>query len=302
MDSNVDLAIGVLFGLGLYGLYLVFKCRFQVAEGHLAVLSEFGKCLYSDESNQKLRTFGPGFHLKRPWQQVHSVSMMEQMLELSGEDGGTTAMAADGTMLRFDSVVRFTPLASHVYDYLFGLERPVDHVKSLFVCLLRNEIANFDGKFLEAKSSSGTSLVKDALPPGSYAIIRRERRLLNQSIQEFCRHQIGDRYGVNFDGIDLTDILPPDELAEALNSVINAHSEAQSLFARTEGECEQQLIAAAKGLDIAKVRASAVEIEIDTMVSILARLQRDGTLKSYLDRRRAEVYTDARTSYVKRPS
>jgi regulator of protease activity HflC (stomatin/prohibitin superfamily) len=297
---NFEIALAFGSGLLLTLLFVATRCRFQVQEGHLAVLISFGKALHSGQK-QQLKTFGPGLHLKWPWQVVHDVSVMEQMIDLSGEEGGTTAMASDGTMLRLDSKLRFTPLEDHLYHYLFSMERPIEHVKGLFICLLRNEIANFD--------QQDTRTDKEALVPylpnvrvGSYAAIRRERRLLNQHIQEFCKTQIGDRYGVRFDGVDLTDILPPDELAHALNGVMNAQSEAQRLLAQTEAECEQRMLAANKGLAIARARAKAVEDEIGTMAGLLTELQRNGTLDLYIDRRRGEVYADARLSYMKRPS
>jgi regulator of protease activity HflC (stomatin/prohibitin superfamily) len=107
---------------------------------------------------------------------------------------------------------------------------------------------------------------------------------------------------VRFDGVDLTDILPPEELAQSLNSVMNAQSEAQRILAQTEAECEQRMLAARKGLAIARARARAVEDEIGTMANLLADLQRNGTLDLYVERRRHEVLSESRISYIKRPS
>ncbi|WP_176736978.1 SPFH domain-containing protein [Oligoflexus tunisiensis] len=296
-----EILVSLFCGFLLYLVYLASRCLFQVQEGHVGVLVSCGKALHVDGREDQLRTLGPGLHWKWPWQTVHKVSMMEQMIDLSGEQGGTTAMASDGTMLRLDSKLRFTPQAAHLHHYLFSMERPVEHVKGLFTCLLRNEIANFD----QPETKAPTDLKQLPYLPvrvGSYAAIRRDRRLLNQHIQEFCRAQIGDRYGVRFDGVDLTDILPPDELAHSLNSVMNAQSEAQRLLAQTEAECEQRLLAARKGLAIARARARAVEDEIGTMGGLLVELQRNGTLDLYVERRRNEVLAESRISYIKRPS
>ncbi len=297
-----DIGLSVLCGVLLYGVYLASRCLFQVQEGQLGVLINMGKVLCTKESENQPQTFGPGLHYKWPWQRVHKVLMMEQMIDLSGEEGGTTAMASDGTMLRLDSKLRFTPQRENLYHYLFSMERPVEHVKGLFTCLLRNEIANFDQQETTSPSETLPTIPLSALRVGAYAAIRRERRLLNQHIQEFCRLQIGDRYGVRFDGVDLTDILPPEELAQSLNSVMNAQSEAQRLLAQTEAECEQRRQAAEKGLAIARARARAVEDEIGTMAHLLGDLQRNGTLDLYVERRRGEVLADSRISYIKRPS
>lgn len=297
-----EIVFSMVCGFLLYLIYLASRCVFQIQEGHLGVLISFGKVMPAEPGRDQLKTFGPGLHLKWPWQRVRKVSMMEQMIDLSGEEGGTTAMASDGTMLRLDSKLRLTPEVEHLHHYLFSMERPVEHVKGLFTCLLRNEIANFDQKEATASKDLKPQSYLPAVRVGSYAAIRRERRLLNQHIQEFCRAQIGNRYGVRFDGVDLTDILPPEELAQSLNSVMNAQSEAQRLLAQTEAECEQRILAARKGLAIARARGRAVEDEIGTMAGLLADLQRNGTLDLYIERRRGEVLAESRISYIKRPS
>ncbi len=285
-------------GLTVYVGYLLSQCRFEVQEGHLAVTTRFGKADFSNETVKELKTYKPGLHFKWPWQKVQEISLMEQMIELSGEEGGTRAMASDGTMLRLDSTLRYTPVEKNLYNLLFSIEKPLEHVKGIFICLLRNEIANFDQVgSKESDIHSDAPLLNAQV--GSYAALRRERKLLNSRIQNFCRSQIGDRYGIRFDGVDLTDILPPNELANALNSVINAQSEAQRLYAQTESECEQRVQAAKKGLAIARAKSNATEEEIATIGEILADLQDNGTLQHYVKRRRAEVFAESRTSFVR---
>ncbi|KAB8033166.1 SPFH domain-containing protein [Fluviispira multicolorata] len=292
--------IGLLMGFALYLLYITKKCRFQVNEGSIAVLTSFGNALFFNSSDRLLKTFSPGLHFKWPWQKVHKVSVMEQMLELSDNEGSSQAMASDGTLLRLDAKLRYSPIKQDLYEYLFTMENPTEHIKSLFTCLLHNEIAGFENK-TSTQNESTTSKEMTQTQVSSYAAIRKERFLLNQHIYEFCTQHIGERYGIRFDGIDITDILPPDELAQALNGVINAQSEAQRFYAQTEGECEQRLIAAKKGIAIARAKAKAVEEEINTMVQVLSELQKNRTLQMYVERRKTEVFSEARLSYIKRP-
>lgn len=286
MDLS-DVMLGYFIGFSCYMLYLSSKCYFEVKEGYIATVSAFGKILEDSHlKNQQLKIFSPGLHLKWPWQKIKKVSLMEQMIELSGEEGGTSAIAADGITLRLDSKLRFTPSKDQLYHYLFALERPVEHIKGLFICLLRNEIANFDQE--DSKDHQ----------VGSYAFIRQKRKQLNQKIEDFCRMQIGDRYGIRFDGVDLTDILPPDDLAEALNGVINAQSEADKHYAYKENECKQRVLAAEKGLEIAKAKSQATEKEILTMSKILLELQDKEMLHLYISRRKTEVFSDSKTSFI----
>lgn len=298
---------GFLMGLGLYLAYLATRCSFRVEEGHLGVVTTFGAAAFEGQGKSaRVVTHPPGIHFKWPWQKVIVVSMMEQNLELSGETGGQRAMAHDGTMLRFDSILRYVPDPARLGQFLFGMKKPLEHITNLFSCLLRNEIANFqvarapkrslppagaEGAILSARDFDSEA--------GSYALIRRERALLNERIEEFCRDRIADHYGVRFNAVDLVDILPPDELAEALNAVINARAEAEAAYFRAEGECQQRVLGASEGVEIARARARAVETEIDTLGGFLTQLADQGTLAPYVQRRRAEALSEARAVFMK---
>jgi regulator of protease activity HflC (stomatin/prohibitin superfamily) len=290
------LITGVALGLAVYALVVLARCSFEVEEGHLAVLTAFGRAETVD-GKRRLKTHGPGIHGKKPWQKVVTVSMKEQTLDLAAEEGGGTAMADDGTILRLDSFVRYVPVEKELYELLFGLERPLDHITGLFTCLLRNEIANFRGA---AKADDALATRFDfAQQAGSYALIRRERRLLNEHIEAFCKERIDDRYGVRFNAVALADILPPDELADALNAVIQANREAEAMLFRAEGECQQRILAAERGVDIAKARAAAIGVEIRKLAGYLATLEDEGVLDAYVARRRGEVLGESRAVFLK---
>jgi regulator of protease activity HflC (stomatin/prohibitin superfamily) len=208
-------------------------------------------------------------------------------------------MTYDGTILRFDSILRFQPVPAELEHFLFDLKKPHDHITGLFTSLLRNEIANFHPPV----DAAGTVL-PDSIEAtgGAYAQIRRERALLNKRIEEFTRTQIGRRYGVQFNAVDLTDILPPDELADALNAVINSQTEAESLYSLAEAQTRQQIVAAEHGVEIAKQRGLATELEIKTLGEVLAKLETEGTLADYVARRRAEVISQSKTLYMRSSS
>lgn len=285
------LAGGIIVGIIAYCVYMSTRCLFRVEQGHTAVLTSFGAAV---KDAKKLRTYQPGLHFKWPWQRVHHVAMMEQSLELSGEEGGRTAMTYDGTILRFDSILRFQPVPEELEHFLFDLKSPHEHITGLFTSLLRNEIANFHPTIDKPDSLEATG--------GAYAQIRSQRALLNRRIEEFTLTQIGRRYGVQFNAVDLTDILPPDELADALNAVINAQIEAESLYAHAEAETRQQVVAAEHGVEIARRRGTASEREIITLGSVLSTLDADGTLADYVARRRAEVISQSKTLYMRSSS
>jgi regulator of protease activity HflC (stomatin/prohibitin superfamily) len=287
--------IGFLLGVVGYGLYISGRFSFRVDQGHLAVLTSFGAALHGE--GNKLTTFGPGLHFKWPWQKAHCVSMMEQSVDLSGEKAGKTAMTDDGTILRLDSILRFHPREEQLYQYLFDLRDANDHIVSLFTCLLRNEIANYG-----TVASDGRPRPVEEVEGGSYAMLRRERRELSRRIEEFSSKVIGERYGVQFSAMDLTDILPPEELAQALNAVINAQEDADTQYANAEAECQQRVVAAERGVEVAKSRALAVETEINTLAGFLDELHRQGTLLLYVGRRRTEVLSQSRSLFLRSAS
>src|SRR3954447_12108838 len=159
------LLLGFFLGLASFSIYALFRSAFRIEEGQVGLVTSLGAVL-RERDPTKLKIHRPGLHLKWPWQEVHHVALMEQIIELSGTEGARTAMAADGTVLRFESILRYLPLENTLYDFVFDLRSPKDHITSLFTCLLRNEIANFKAEDAETG------------PGGSYALIRRERRKL----------------------------------------------------------------------------------------------------------------------------
>lgn len=310
----ISLLQGLSLGLFGYLLFSATRSYASVDEGFVGVFVTFGAA--ERDADGKLVTRKPGLHFKWPWQRVILVNLKEQNLDLAGEDGGRTAMAEDGTILRFDSILRYEPVPSALYEFLFGLRTPIEHITGLFTCLLRNEIANFrptrarpHGSIDEAPHAGGdanepntSGVVLDAesaTQGGSFALIRRERGRLNANLETFAQAQVGERYGLRFNAVDLIDILPPEELDVALNAVIQAQTEADAMYFRAEGECQQRVLAAERGVAIAKTRAEAIEREMDVLGASLAKLDGEHTLGAYVERRRDEVLSESRTTFMK---
>jgi len=91
-----------------------------------------------------------------------------------------------------------------------------------------------------------------------------------------------------------------DELADALNAMMRARNEAQASYARAQAACSQQVLAAERGVEIARASACAVESEIEQLGSYLSDMHKNHTLDLYVRRRRAEVFAESRTAFVRR--
>jgi regulator of protease activity HflC (stomatin/prohibitin superfamily) len=275
--------IGLLVGVAVFTAAVILpKCFVTVNQGHVVVLSSFGRAL---RDGNRVRTLPPGLHTKMPWQLARIVPTVEQSVELTG-DNATAVMAKDGTVLRFDSHVRTRIDAEDIERWLFGVTAPAQHVTGLFAALVRNEIATFEEETKVADSD------------GSYAVLRRERKRLNEKLEKFSEQVIGTRYGVRFVGVDLVDVRPPDELAIALNAVMQARSAADAMYAHGEADARRRILAAEHGVAVAKKRAEATETEIATLGGFLAELDRQDTLSSYVARRRAEVLAQSRSLII----
>lgn len=273
--------IGVLCAVGGWLLYAATRCVFRVDEGHVALLTSFGRPL---SDGTRARVYEPGLRFKLPWHKVHVVPTMEQGLELSHSREGSSAMAADGMVLRFDSNLRFVVERTRLEPFVFALHAPLAHINGVFTCLLRNEIGNCGG--------GGAS-------EDSYALIRRERNDISARIQAAFEADLTARYGVRFSALDLTDVLPPDELADALNAVMNARAEADAAYSLAEADSQRRVLAAERGVEVARAKALAAEREVEAVAQVLTELHGKKTLEHYVARRRTEVLGQARAVFLR---
>lgn len=280
------LPLGILIGCALFALLVAGASMFRVNEGHVAVLTRFGAA--------RPNLHGPGLHAKAPWDRALIVPTHEQTLAFVGEHDGLRILTADGTLLRFDCAVRWVPVVPELPRLLFDLTAPIPHVKDRFACILRAEVAAF-----EATTEQSADWIRHA---GSYATIRRDLSRLRDNIEAACARRIGSAYGVRFIAVDIVDILPPDDLADGLNAVIQAEAESAAAFYRSQGECQQRVLSAHSGVDIARAHALAAETELRTLGHHLGELDRNGTLADYVARRRDETLAESRTLYLKDPA
>jgi regulator of protease activity HflC (stomatin/prohibitin superfamily) len=276
---------GFGLGLALYALWSLREFYFRVDEGSVAVVSAFGAAKHEGDS---LKAYRPGLHRKMPWEKVHVVSLRERSVDLTGEQS-QVVMVDDGTVLRLDATLRFAPRADALEAWLFKVRAPLEHITGLITCILRNEIANF-------RADNAQPGLEDL---GAYAMLRRERQKLKVRLGEAAARKHLEQYGVRFDAVDLVDVHPPDELADALNAVLNAQIEAENLRFQTESVCLQRVLAAEEGVAIARVKAEAEAKELLTLGEHLRTLAQENVLDAYVARRRTEVLSDARTVFLK---
>lgn len=276
--------LGLLLGVITLSLCFAYQSFFTIEQGYVGIITYFGKA--ECDSKEVLKYYSSGAHFKWPWGKIYRQSIMEQVFDLH-DDGGKTALAYDGTVLRLEAKLRYRPSVENLYDYFFKLREPIDHIKGLFTSLLRYQIASFKGD------------EKNSLELSSYASIRKERKLLNDQLDRFCQENLQGRYGIELQAIDLIDILPPEELDQALNAVLSARIEAEAMYYRAEANCVQKKLAAKMGVEIEESKAQAIGMEILTLGEYLNELDESSTLNIYIERRKKEVLYDAKNIFIR---
>lgn len=277
----VEIFLGSACIFGLLLMVLGWHTFYQVEEGHCAVVTRFGK-LHSDQSGQPI-IVKPGLHTKLPWEKLHTFSIMERSMALREKMREVELLARDGTLLRFSPQVRFQFQPQQCAVYLFGMQHPITHLREVFRSLLSTEVARFGS--IDA-------------PEGSYAEIRRDYAQLNERFkQKFLESRLEEKYGIKLYAIEISEILPPADLAQALNSVQKIEAENKALISRCDAECAQRLAVAKHAVSIATLKAEAAETEITILGNTMRELLKMGTLHAYLKRRRHEVTAQSKTLY-----
>lgn len=276
-----SLILGILVGLAVVAVYAFLRAGFRIDNGNVGVLTVFGR--FVEQAPGTVRTYGPGLHWKSPWSQASQVSLAERSLSVDDKHGTIDVLAADGTRIRVNARLRFRVEASRVATFLAGSKHAIEDLSGLFRLTVREQFARF------AQHSDELS---------AYTALRLRMNELQQRTLDAMKEDALAEYGIRVIAVDLLQIDPPEELVDALNAVITAESEAHALVARTELQSQQRVISAEQAVAIANARALAVESEIRTVGEELSMLSRQGVLRDYVARRRAEVVGGSRRVYL----
>ncbi len=269
---------GIVIALAVVGLVALARSFFKVEEGHHALLSSFGAVR---RQNGKPVLFGAGLHMRMPWEKAHEFSVMERVMDIREDSREVEVLARDGTLLRIDPRVRFAFRLEAAERFVFGISRPIRHMREFYRAVVGNEIARFGNDTAE----------------GSYAAIRKSRKGFHDGLRA-RGNETERQYGIDFRSADLVEILPPADLAEALNSVQKVIAQNETMISRVQAECDQRIVAAEHGLEIAQLHAEAAEKEIDILGEAVKSLHKDGSLDAYVNRRRDEAASASKTLYL----
>jgi len=309
-------------------LYLVcrilFKSLYVINQNERAVKTVFGRAqrvkeapkgpqaFREDERERynfpKLRVIQPGGpYFKWPWEKIHRVSVATSTLDMAYDPESPEAnknntvldaVTKDQLNIELSGQIRYRISENNIYAYLFGVKRPIAHVMGYFVSVLRERIANFEGK--RTGDDSQNEILQGA---GSISIndLRKNLRDINEHMdRECCVSE--DRYGVVLEASLITGIEPPKEVEAALAAINTAHNQVSSDISLAQAAADQKIVQSKRAVEIETLKAESETEGLNLLFKELEALKKSGgetALKAYVKNAKLELLDFTKSIYRK---
>jgi regulator of protease activity HflC (stomatin/prohibitin superfamily) len=328
---------GVVIGLaGYFFVRCIGGGLFTVQQNERAVITSFGRAqrlggLYTDELPMaqhltpehrgryrypQLRVIGPGGpYFKWPWQKVHKVDVAIRTVsaafdpESPGANRGNTVLEAvtkDQLNIGVTGQIRYKVSEHNLYAFLFGVKNPIAHVMGYFVSILRERIANFEARPLQAGIEIGSEVGSETrtqeikLRPVSFEGVsindlRKNLNDLNIQMDSECLSSSA-RYGIVLDASLITGIDPPHEIESALAAINTAHNEVSAELSLAQALADQKIEESKRAVEIETMKAQAEVQPLERLSEQLRLLKQRGpnVLAAYRRNARLSLLSKAR--------
>jgi len=243
----------------------------------------------------KIRVIPPGGpYFKWPWQKVHKVSVSTQTADLTWDPTKSQdtieAVTKDNLTTGVNGQIRYRVSDNNLYAYLFGVQKPLQHVMGYFISVLRERIANFvdpQGRTLvtDMESTSGADQSSVELSEGvSINDLRKNLPLLNEYMEQQCHGTVA-RYGIELDAALITEIDPPAAVDQALSAINSTRNQVAADISTARANAEQQITMSKRAVEIAMNNAQAEVAPLKELAATLVKIKvqgGSGALKAYL--------------------
>ncbi len=311
----MDYYIFIFLGVGVY-IFMKYIVRgfYIVNQNERAVKTVFGKAKRIagkttlddpiseglDES-ERLRYKYPmvkvimpgGPYFKFPWEKVYKVSIAIETANMAYDPENPKAnhnnkvldaVTKDQLNIGLTGQIRYRVSDRNLYAYIFGVKNPIAYIMGYFVSVLRERIANFEGKVpeeeAEGEPDSGVSNIAQGI---SINDLRKNLRDLNDHMDNECRVSAA-RYGVALEASLITGIDPPEEVESALAAINTAHNQVSSDISLAQASADQRIVESKRAVEIETLKAQG---EIETLEKLSAEL---GSLKKKGGKEALDVY------------
>lgn len=197
----------VLIGLALFVLLLVVSNIKIVPQSKAYVIERLGA--YST-------TWQTGIHVKIPLLDKISkmVSLKEQVVDFPPQP----VITGDNVTMQIDSIIFFQITDPKLYTY--GVERPLTAIESLSATTLRNIIGEMElDHTLTSRDTINTKI----------------RVILDEAT---------DPWGIKVNRVELKNIMPPNEIQDAMEKQMKAERMRREIILRSEGEKASKILVA----------------------------------------------------------
>jgi len=325
--------VSIFFITGIL-LYLIYKIFFRgfyvVNQSERAVKTVFGrakrikggaasddpvsKMLREDEKERynfpQLQVIPPGGpYFKWPWEKVHKVSVATNTSNMAYDPESPKAnknntvldaVTKDQLNIELSGQIRYRVSERNLYAYLFGVKQPIAHVMGYFVSVLRERIANFEGRrYAEDDSQDVQREIIQGADSISINDLRKNLRDINDHMDNECIVSEA-RYGVVLEASLITGIDPPQEVESALAAINTAHNQVSSDISLAQAAADQKIVQSKRAVEIETLKAESETEGLNLLAKELSALKKRGgasALEAYIRNAKLALLDQTKSIY-----
>ena len=244
-----------------------------------------------------------GPYFKWPWEKIYKVSIAIETTNMAYDpefpnanqkNTVLDAVTKDQLNIALSGQLRYRVSDRNLYAYIFGVKNPIAHIMGYFVSVLRERIANFEGRESDVEADlllvpavesvsgnvpaeAGTYSTYSALQSTAASSVqgisindlRKNLRDLNDHMDEECTVSVA-RYGVVLEASLITQIDPPAEVESALAAINTAHNQVSSDISLAQASADQKIVQSKRAVEIETLKAQG---EIETLQRLSTQLK-----------------------------
>ena len=216
------MGIYIFIGLAIIALIIIVKNIRIIPQAHTAIIERLGA--YQ-------ATWNVGFHVKIPFidRIVKVVSLKEQVVDFEPQP----VITKDNVTMQIDTVIFYQITDPKLFVY--GVDRPLSAIENLTATTLRNIIGDLElDETLTSRDTINTKM----------------RAILDEAT---------DPWGIKVNRVELKNIIPPQQIRDAMERQMKAERERRELILKAEGEKKSAILVAEGEKEAAILRADATK-------------------------------------------
>jgi len=270
-------------------------------------LREDEKERYKYPALQVIQPGGPYFKL--PWEKIHKVSVATNTSNMAYDPESPSAnknntvldaVTKDQLNIELSGQIRYRISERNIYAYLFGVKQPIAHVMGYFVSVLRERIANFEGKKQAVDEGDGEIGLLQGADGVSINDLRKNLRDINDRMDSECIVSEA-RYGVVLEASLITGIDPPKEVESALAAINTAHNQVSSDISLAQASADQKIVQSKRAVEIETLKAESETEGLRLLAKELETLKKRGgnaALDAYVRNAKLALLDQTKSIYI----